>query len=90
MKISGNFYNKTYPAAVYGNSGRYSTDKKRKNSGLRGDTVEISSDALRMENVSNHEISREEKINMLKNEIQAGRYTVDAEAIADRIMEYIA
>lgn len=89
MKINGSFY-KTYSATVYNNSERYSVDKAKKNSDLRGDTVEISSDALRMERVSNQEISREERINALKKEIQAGRYTINAEAIADKIIEYIA
>lgn len=89
MKINGSCY-KTYSAAVYNSSDRYFADAAKKKSKLRGDTVEISSDALRMERVSNQEISREERINNLKREIQSGRYIVSAEAIADKIMERIA
>lgn len=89
MKIDGSFY-KTYSASMYNNIERRIEDNIRKNFGLRGDTVEISSDALRMEKVSGYEISRDDRVNELRNEIQSGMYTVNVEGIADKIMGRIA
>jgi len=89
MKINGSYY-KAYTSAVY-NAERYNAKKiNNKKSGIQGDTVEISDDALKMARVNSQEISREERIAALQKQVQSGKYMVNIEAIADKIIERIA
>ena len=55
------------------------------------DSVNISSEArLIQETINdskNHEVSREEKVQQLKEKIEAGEYKVDTQALAQKMLE---
>lgn len=93
MKIDGSYYKTIRNTFVYGGAERYnsvSASTDINTTQLRGDTVEISDDAINMEKAGNREISREEKISILQKQVQNGTYRYNIEAIADKIMERIA
>ena len=55
------------------------------------DSVNISSEARLIQEtlneVKNHEVSREEKVQELKEKIEAGEYKVDTQALAQKMLE---
>lgn len=93
MKIDGSYYKTLTTTAVYGGAERYnsvSASVDTKSTYMRGDTVEISDVAINMEKANSREISRDERINILKNQVKNGTYKVNIDAIADKILERIA
>ncbi|ARK32100.1 flagellar biosynthesis anti-sigma factor FlgM [Halalkalibacter krulwichiae] len=52
------------------------------------DKVEISSEALSMQQVTKVEKERQEKVEALKKQIASGEYKVDSKAIANKLYDY--
>jgi len=52
------------------------------------DKIEISSAAKEMQATSNYNIERAEKLQKLKEQINAGEYKVDANKLAEDVLKY--
>ena len=55
---------------------------------LKSDKVEISSEAKGLQEMSQFQQARNEKVNQLKIAVQNGTYQVDAKAVAAKMKDY--
>lgn len=55
---------------------------------MKTDKLEISSEAKQLSEVSSFTIQRNERVEQLKAEIEAGTYKVDAEQLASNLAKY--
>ncbi|MFC5711360.1 flagellar biosynthesis anti-sigma factor FlgM [Thalassorhabdus alkalitolerans] len=64
------------------------THKSTQASEKKHDKVEISEAAKELQKKSSVELEREEKIQALKEKVEAGEYQVDSHAVAKKFYEY--
>ncbi|MBP3950042.1 flagellar biosynthesis anti-sigma factor FlgM [Bacillus suaedae] len=54
----------------------------------KSDKLEISTEALKMQQVTQVDPARQAKVDALKQKIEAGEYKVDAQAVAAKFYDY--
>jgi negative regulator of flagellin synthesis FlgM len=85
--------NKGYISKIYGQKQVKETDSVTKDTVTSGDSVDISSAAKEMQKLVQDTLSiddvRLEKVEDLKQQIDAGQYHVPAKKLADALLRYV-